>query len=199
MTLTPSKDLTTFMDVVWLQSHPLTDRTALEYFSMSPFYDRACNNETLRMQRMYRGDLDITTATPVDDAWMNEQLALMTGIEYIVHTSTPPSLFILYMRHRVSKEKTVLVNIYYIMNGIVHQSPHLLTVLSTRAKTAEALTIKAMEYAQEWLEVDFHSASYSIKKRDDNIMTEGMNQREDEESFERTTTQLLAKLNKQRW
>ena len=98
----------------------------------------------------------------------------------------------------MSREKTVLISIYYIMNGIVYQSPHLLTVLSTRVKTAEAWTIKAMEYAQEWLEADFHTASYSIKKKDDNIGIGGTSQREDEESFERVTTQLLAKLNKQR-
>jgi hypothetical protein len=198
MTATTSKDLTSFMDVAWLQSHPLTDRTAMEYFSLSPFYDRACNNETLRMQRMYRGDLDTTSTTPTDDAWINEQLALMTGMEYIVHSSTPPSLFVIYMRHRMSKEKTALVSIYYIMNGVVYQSPHLSAVLSTRVKTAEAWTIKAMEYAQEWLEADFHSATYSIKKGDDNIVTGKVSQREDEESFERVTTQLLARLNKQR-
>lgn len=150
------------------------------------------------MQRMYRGDLDTTTTTPIDDSWMNEQLALMTGIEYIINDSTPPSLFVIYMRNRMSREKTVLINIYYIMNGIVYQAPHLLDILSVRVKTAEALTIRAMEYAQEWLEADFSTSSYSVKKKEDNGMTEGMNQREDEDSFERVTAQLLSRLNKQR-
>ena len=90
MTAVPPKDPNGFMDVTWLQSHPLTDKTVMEYFGLSPFYDRACNNETLRMQRMYRGDLDTTTATSTGDTWMNEQLAMMTGIEYIMHSSTPP-------------------------------------------------------------------------------------------------------------
>ena len=107
--MSSSKDLNGFMDTTWLQSHPLTEKTVLDYFSLSPFYDRSCNNEILRMQRMYRGDLGPDAITPIDDAWMNEQLALMTGIEYIVHHSTPPSLFIIYMRHRVSKEKTTLI------------------------------------------------------------------------------------------
>lgn len=186
------------MDVAWLQSHPLTNKTVLEYFRLSPFYNRACNNETLRMQRMYRGDLDTTAATPTDDSWMNEQLALMTGTEYIVNDSTPPSLFVIYMRHRMSKEKTVLISIYYIMNGIVYQAPHLLDILSVRVKTAEALTIGAMEYAQEWLEADFSTATYSIKRKEDGGMTEGTSRRDDEESFERVTSQLLTRLNKQR-
>lgn len=44
-----------FRDVAWLQSFPLTDESVLDYFAMSPFYDRTCNNEVLRMQARYVG------------------------------------------------------------------------------------------------------------------------------------------------
>ena len=84
------------------------------------------------------------------------------------------------------------------MNGIIHPSPHLLEVLSKRVKAAESLTIRAMEYAQGWLQADFHTAQYSIKDKDKNCITMETNQREDEDSFERVTTHLLTKLNKQR-
>jgi mediator of RNA polymerase II transcription subunit 6 len=41
---------TSWRDDQWLQFYPLNSFTALDYFSMSPFFVRGCNNELARMQ-----------------------------------------------------------------------------------------------------------------------------------------------------
>jgi hypothetical protein len=41
---------TTWRDDQWLSFFPLNIFTALDYFSLSPFYDRSCNNELARAQ-----------------------------------------------------------------------------------------------------------------------------------------------------
>lgn len=42
-----------FKDVAWLQHFPLTDDSVLDYFAMSQFYERTCNNEVLKMQARF--------------------------------------------------------------------------------------------------------------------------------------------------
>ena len=37
-------------DDQWLQFFPLTRLSALDYFALSPFYDRSCNNEQAKLQ-----------------------------------------------------------------------------------------------------------------------------------------------------
>lgn len=39
-----------FIDPVWLQQWGLGPENALDYFALSPFYEKACNNEQCRMQ-----------------------------------------------------------------------------------------------------------------------------------------------------
>ncbi len=35
---------------LWLASYPLTRTTILDYFALSPFYERSCNNERAKEQ-----------------------------------------------------------------------------------------------------------------------------------------------------
>jgi MED6 mediator sub complex component len=62
-----------FQDTTWLRSFPLIRESALDYFALSPFYDRSSNNEQCRMQ-----GLDPTAA-----------MKNMTGIEYVL-ANLPP-------------------------------------------------------------------------------------------------------------
>lgn len=41
---------TTWRDDAWLSFYPLNIFTALDYFALSPFYDRGCNNELAKVQ-----------------------------------------------------------------------------------------------------------------------------------------------------
>lgn len=41
---------TSWRDDLWLQAYGLNQITVLDYFSLSPFYDRTCSNEQARQK-----------------------------------------------------------------------------------------------------------------------------------------------------
>ena len=43
---------TTWRDDQWLGFYPLNHFTAIDYFSLSPFYDRSCNNEVAKTKNI---------------------------------------------------------------------------------------------------------------------------------------------------
>jgi hypothetical protein len=107
----------TWTDKVWLTYFPLNAETALDYFSLSQFYDRACNNELVKMQRL-------------DPALMST----MEGIEYSLVSPSSPNLFrITKAKRLISPQPSVtLLAVYYIINGVVYQAPSAHAVLSSR-------------------------------------------------------------------
>lgn len=118
MGLQENGDLTDVMwnDRQWLALFPLNEQSVLDYFSLSPFYDRSCNNEIVKMQRLDPG-----------------LMATMEGIEYAVLPS-PPSLFLIAKNKRTisPRPQVQLVAIYYVTNGNIYQTPSAHAVLSSR-------------------------------------------------------------------
>lgn len=110
-----------FRDTVWLQSFPLTEQTVIHYFALSPFYDRSCNNERLKMQRL---ELD--------------RLKSMRGIEYENVPVPPPaqgqqySLFLVRKQRRISPHQVKPLAMYYVLDGTVYQAPNLHAMLTSR-------------------------------------------------------------------
>jgi mediator of RNA polymerase II transcription subunit 6 len=104
-------------DKVWLSYFPLNEATALDYFSLSQFYDRSCNNELVKMQRL-------------DPALMTT----MDGIEYKLLGQSSDSLFRVSKSRRTvtPKPAVTLLAVYYILNGNVYQAPTAHAVLSSR-------------------------------------------------------------------
>ena len=113
------EDLTGVMwnDKVWLSCFPLNANTALEYFSMSQFYDRSCNNELIKMQR-----LDPSL------------LQTMSGVEYALDANPSPGLFIIGKWRRGANNPSARERLatYYIADGNVYQAPTAHAVLSSR-------------------------------------------------------------------
>lgn len=102
----------------WLASVPLEESTAVEYFSLSPFYLHTCTNESLRARGIR-----------MDDA---EELKRNVGVEYVVVAAQPPHLFAIAKRKRNSPTNVNILAMYYILDGNVYQSPTLRDVINSR-------------------------------------------------------------------
>lgn len=74
---------TCWRDPSWVSM--LNPSNIMDYFSQSPFYDRTCNNEVIKMQRL-----------------KPNQLQNMTGIEYILIHVQENILYIIRKFHRYS-------------------------------------------------------------------------------------------------
>uniref|UniRef100_M4C4K5 Mediator of RNA polymerase II transcription subunit 6 n=1 Tax=Hyaloperonospora arabidopsidis (strain Emoy2) TaxID=559515 RepID=M4C4K5_HYAAE len=110
-----------FRDTVWLQSFPLNPQTVLHYFALSPFYDRSCNNERLKMQRL---GLD--------------QLKNLRGIEYELLPNAakqlPQQLYVIRKQRRSSRTQVEPLAVYYVLDGTVYQAPNIHAMLTSRLK-----------------------------------------------------------------
>ncbi|KAH9386048.1 mediator of RNA polymerase II transcription subunit 6 [Nematocida major] len=112
---------TCFRDPIWLQQNMLTAETVLEYFSCSQFYDKNCNNEVLKMQTMH-GPLSGA------DAFLKK----MCGIQYAVHSSEDPALFVIKKYERTSPDNITVQDYFYVMHGTIYQAPTEREVSRTR-------------------------------------------------------------------
>ncbi|XP_073410247.1 mediator of RNA polymerase II transcription subunit 6 isoform X1 [Dendrobates tinctorius] len=108
-----------WVDSSWIPI--LNTGTVLDYFSerSNPFYDRTCNNEVVKMQRL---TLD--------------HLNQMVGVEYILLHAQEPILFIIRKQQRQSPSQAIPLADYYIIAGVIYQAPDLGSVINSRALTA---------------------------------------------------------------
>lgn len=73
----------------------VTPSNALEYFSLSPFFDRRSTNQTLMMQTMY------SNQAPLDHARMAEELKRFVGVEYaLLDGQSSEGAFVIEKRYR---------------------------------------------------------------------------------------------------
>lgn len=102
-------------DSAWIPM--LNPSNIMEYFSerSNPFFDRTCNNETVKMQRL----------NP-------DQLTNMTGFEYILLHVQEPILYVIRKQHRHSPTQATPLADYYIIAGVVYQAPDLASVVNSR-------------------------------------------------------------------
>ncbi len=117
---TPDLTALQWSDKTWLSYLSLNATTALDYFSLSPFYDASCNNELVKMQR-----LDPAAILPT-----------MTGVEYSVEPvppdREPARIYIVHKGYRsgpAAADVTPLAT-FYIDAGGVYQAPAVAGVLS---------------------------------------------------------------------
>ncbi|KAG8220042.1 MED6-domain-containing protein [Butyriboletus roseoflavus] len=112
----------------WIQAHgPLTTENVFDYFATSMFYDKQSNNQVLRMQTMHTG-------TPILNE--SDELRRFTGIEFALAHASPPSLFIIHKRDRLSPDQVRPLAAYFIINNRIYQSPDVYTLLSNRLLTS---------------------------------------------------------------
>uniref|UniRef100_A0A2K5J8X3 Mediator of RNA polymerase II transcription subunit 6 n=2 Tax=Colobus angolensis palliatus TaxID=336983 RepID=A0A2K5J8X3_COLAP len=117
-------DIHNLLGISWVDSSwipILNSGSVLDYFSerSNPFYDRTCNNEVVKMQRLTL-----------------EHLNQMVGIEYILLHAQEPILFIIRKQQRQSPSQVIPLADYYIIAGVIYQAPDLGSVINSRVLTA---------------------------------------------------------------
>ncbi len=117
-----------FIDTAFLTQTPLRDHNSvLAYFSTTPFFNTNSNNYLLQRQNL-----------PLS----HEDLLGMVGREYVVDDSLSkgPHLWIVCERRRYSRERSEILQMFFILDGQVMRCTNLKEVLVTRCqKIAHAI------------------------------------------------------------
>ncbi|CAM9144573.1 unnamed protein product [Laminaria digitata] len=122
-----------FIDPVWLQQWGLGPENALDYFALSPFYDKACNNEQCRMQGVdpREGLLNLTGLEFMLEDLPEEMSFLPPGQPAPVGPQ-PRRLFVVKKQMRKSRTSVEVQAIYYIMEGVIYQTPTVQKLIKSR-------------------------------------------------------------------
>ena len=112
---------TQYLDILWLKTFGLFSGNVLDYFYTSPFFDQSSNNQLIRTQGV-----------------KPEHLINEVGIEYVLdeHNMSEPHLYVIKKQLRESPRKAELQEIYYIIDGVIYQSPDLLQLFRARISKA---------------------------------------------------------------
>ncbi|KAH9822360.1 MED6 mediator sub complex component-domain-containing protein [Melampsora americana] len=130
-----------------LENGPLNETNVMEYFSLSPFYDRRSINQVLKMQSMFSGQARL------DPKSEKEALKKLVGIEYSLVISKPEDdreggLFVIEKRQRKNSEEAYPISSYYILKTCIYQSPSFHSVLSCRLLTSLSSLSDLLELAR---------------------------------------------------
>jgi len=110
-----SKFSISWHDSAWVPI--LNSENVLDYFCQrsNTFYDKTCNNEHVKMQR-----LDLA------------QLQFMTGIEYTLIHTQDPILYVIRKQMRYAPQQVTSLATYYILSGVVYQAPDVGSLINSR-------------------------------------------------------------------
>lgn len=164
-------------DTAWIQA--LDACNVMDYFSerSNPFYDRTCNNEIVKMQRL----------SP-------DQLTNMTGLEYILLHAQEPILYVIRKQHRHSPTQVTPLTDYYILAGVVYQAPDLNSVFNSRMLTTVHYLQSAFEEASSFARYHpFKGYWWEFKDQDTSEKEKGKDKAKEEPSsiFQRRRVDML--------
>ena len=132
---------TAFASLGWLQTRPLNMNSAIEYFSMSEYY----NSNSLQ-HKIFTGELT------------KEQIKPLKGIVYRVEepTNQPPSqppltfpMFIIHEELQIPHHPNQAIAVYYISDGTIYKSPSIYHILQTRVHKAITKLEQAISFLSE--------------------------------------------------
>ncbi|KAL7992372.1 hypothetical protein Chor_016628 [Crotalus horridus] len=131
-----------WVDSSWIPI--LNSGSVLDYFSerSNPFYDRTCNNEMVKMQRLTLDHLKFSSVLL--------SFSQMVGVEYILLHAQEPILFIIRKQQRQNPTQVIPLADYYIIAGVIYQAPDLGSVVNSRVLTAVHGIQSAFEEAMSY-------------------------------------------------
>jgi len=130
---TDNKFSISWHDSAWIPI--LNSENVLDYFCQrsNTFYDKTCNNEQVKMQRLEPTQLDY-----------------MTGVEYRLIHGQDPILYVIRKQMRHSPNQTTHLALYYILAGIVYQAPDVGSMINSRLLSSIHKLQSAFEEAQSY-------------------------------------------------
>lgn len=99
--------------------NPLTEMNVMEYFSLSPFYEKSSINQACAVQK-----IDFTT-----------QKTKYVGIEFNLESAKKDnSLFVISKNYRNYNE-TIPISYYYVFKATIYQSPDIYSILTRNVES----------------------------------------------------------------
>lgn len=123
----------------FIQQRGLHTGNVLEYFALSPFYDRTSNNQVLTMQFQFQ-QIQIPLGMSFQQ-FFQLKLQEMTGTEFIIAFNREPDFWIVRKQQRLDTNFARTLQDYYIIGANVYQAPKIYDVLSSRLLSS-VLSIK---------------------------------------------------------
>ncbi|KAI5961145.1 MED6 [Candida margitis] len=124
----------------FIQERGLNTANVLEYFALSPFYDRTSNNQVLMMQFQYQ-QIQIPVHVSFHQ-YFQSRLSEMTGIEFVIAFVKEPDFWIIRKQKRLNQSSAITLQDYYIIGANIYQAPKVYDVLSSRL-LATVLSLKS--------------------------------------------------------
>lgn len=135
----------------WIQAYGLRTDNVLEYFSLSPFYDRSSNNQVLKMQSNFNDQLQGRD--------LSKELLGMRGLEFVLAFSHEPDLWVIRRQHRKSPTEADILATYFVVGENIYQAPSVYGVVSSRLLATSLNLGEALDVAQALPK--FTSAGYT--------------------------------------
>lgn len=125
-----------YIDIVWLKEYGVHRGNVLDYFYYSPWYtslleDKSPNRIIPNNELCRLGQQDPSVHLP-----------LMVGLEFVLDMEymDEPHLYVIKKQNRIDQFNVQVLEVFYVLDGIIYQSPVLLDLLRSRlAKTSHYL------------------------------------------------------------
>jgi len=160
----------------WVQAFGLRTDNVLDYFSMSPFYDRSSNNQVLKMQTNFNEQLQSRGSD------ITKELEKMVGIEYRISVAREPDLWAIQKLYRKSPSDVDLLAVYFVSGENIYQSPSIYNVLVSRLLAISKNVEEALGIAEQLPR--FTSRGYEYKEKAGTLSPPKEVEEKDQESRE---------------
>lgn len=155
----------------WTQMYGLRTDNVLEYFSLSPFYDRSSNNQVLKMQSSYNEQLQNRTD-------LQKELKNMKGLEFTLAVAQEPDVWIIRRQMRFSPTEAEIIATYFVVGENIYQAPSIYSVVASRLLSTTKYLNEALDVARSLPK--FTPTGYTYEEKA--APTEGQDQEEEEHS-----------------
>lgn len=122
----------------------------LDYFALSPFFDRSSNNQVLKMQSNYN-ELQMQN--------LSDRLQNMKGIEFVVAYAQEPDLWIIRKQNRHSPSDAEIIATYFVVGENIHQAPSVYGIVASRLLASTLSLKEGFSVAQQLPQ--FSAANYN--------------------------------------